>query len=382
MLAIQADRLFDGMQSSPLRRPTVVIEDGRILRIVEGRATDAAAAKQISLGNVTLLPGMIDCHQHLVFDASDDPVGHLADRDDNDVLEAARAAARTALRAGITTVRDLGDRNFILRELKAEFARDTAAGPELLMSGPPITRKGGHCWFLGGEVNSRSEAVRAVRLSAERGADVIKVMITGGALTVGSANGELQFSSAELAAIASEAHDLGLTVTGHVKCARGMFEAVNAGFDGIEHGIFLTPLPDQAAIDAIAAAGIYVSDTAAFKPPLPPTRDRWEKENSFAAMWAAGINLVLTSDAGINPSAPHDALAHGAAGLARIGMTNTEALRSVTSSAASVCGLGHRKGRLAPGYDADLIAVDGNPLEDLAALPRVAAVFRGGVRVR
>lgn len=150
-------------------------------------------------------------------------------------------------------------------------------------------------------------------------------------------------------------------------------------FDGIEHGLFET-LPDPAVADAIAAAGLYVSDTAAFTPPAPTPRLR-EIENGFAVMRSAGVRLVLTSDAGINPSVPHNALPHRVVQMPCIGTTNVEALRAVTSAAATVCGIGDRVGQLAVGYDADIIAVAGEPLADLTAVLQVTAIFRKGLRV-
>jgi imidazolonepropionase-like amidohydrolase len=391
VFALRAARLFNGTSGWSLHQPSVLIEDGRIIYINESPTADPSGVNVIDLGDVTMMPGLIDCHQHLVFDATDDPVGHLADREDGKVLQWARLAARSALFAGITTVRDLGDRNFVLLALREEFARDLAGGPELLVAGPPITTPHGHCWFLGGEARGVEGVRDAVRVHAARGVDVIKVMVTGGALTPGSVNHELQFGSAELRAIAGEAHHQGLMVTGHAKGARGVAEAVSAGFDGIEHCLFLTPdgfLPDPVLIDAMAADGTYVSVTAAFKyPPEWGASDavlNWlhEIDSIFTMMRSAGVRLVLSSDGGISQSVPHNVLSNGVGRLPRIGLTNTEALRAVTSLAASACGVGDRKGRLAPGYDADIVAVRGDPLADLTALLRVTAVFRGGIRVR
>jgi imidazolonepropionase-like amidohydrolase len=373
--------LFDGISDSLLHHAAVIVDGTRIVRVDESWQSYSGTGV-VDLGDVTLLPGLVDAHQHLVFDASDDPVGSLAIRDDDEVRHAARRAAKAALDAGITTVRDLGDRDFTVLPLLDEFEGDPTAGPELLVSGPPMTSPGGHCWFLGGEVGGGIDGVReAVRARAARGVDVVKVMVTGGALTEGSANHVMQFSAAELAAIADEAHRLGLTVTGHAKCAEGMAAAVAAGFDGIEHALFLTPQPEPPVVDAIAAAGLYVSVTAAFVPPPEPTARLLEIEHAFAAMRTAGVRLILTSDAGINPTVPHGALPHGVLRLPRIGMSNAEALRAVTSSAAVACGVGDRKGRLAAGFDADLLAVAGNPLTDLAALLDVTAVIRRGTRV-
>jgi imidazolonepropionase-like amidohydrolase len=390
LFALRAARLFDGISASPLRWPLVVIDHGRITEVC-GSGTPGPDVEVFDLGDVTLLPGLIDCHQHLVFDATDDPVGHLADRDDGDVLELARAAARSALAAGITTVRDLGDRSYVLLALRDELAGDPSAGPGLLVAGPPITTPGGHCWFLGGQAEGVDGVRAAVREHAERGVDVIKVMVTGGGLTVGSVRHESQYGPAELLAIADEAHRLGLSVTGHAQSARGIAEAVAAGFDGIEHCLFLTPQGvsgDPVVIEAMAAAGTYVSVTAAFKDPAEEAiRDPALVQNlqalveTFAAMRAAGIRLVMSSDAGVSPSLVHDGLPYGVGLLSLIGMSAAEALAAVTSVAAAACGAGDTKGRIAAGYDADLLAVGGDPLADATDLRKVAAVYRSGIRV-
>jgi imidazolonepropionase-like amidohydrolase len=391
MFGVRAARLFDGTSGLSLDQPLVLIEDGRIADVTESAAADYDDAAVFDLGDVTLLPGLIDCHQHLVFDASDDPVGHLAGRDDGEVVEQARQAARLALAAGITTVRDLGDRHYVLLGLREEFARDPAAGPELLLGGPPITIPGGHCWFLGGQARGVEEVGAAVQEHAARGVDVIKVMVTGGGLTEGSVRYQSQYGPEELRAIAGQAHRLGLMVTGHAQSAQGVADAVRAGFDGIEHCLFLTPdgfSADRAIIEAIAAAGTYVSVTAAFNGPLEEaigdpllTGHLAEIVSAYTAMRAAGVRIVLSSDAGVNPFVPHDALPYGVALASLIGMTNAQALQAVTSLAATACGVTDRKGRLARGYDADLVAVNGDPLTDVSALLQVTAVFRGGVRV-
>jgi imidazolonepropionase-like amidohydrolase len=390
MYGVTAARLFDGIGALSARHPLVCIEGRQITSIHDGYPSDYSDMNIIDLGDVTLMPGLIDCHQHIVFDASDDPVGHLASREDAEVIELARVVARRALVAGITTVRDLGDRNFLSLALRDEFATDLTAGPELLVAGPPITTPDGHCWFLGGTAHGVDGVREAVRDHAAHDVDVIKVMVTGGSLTPGSSNFELQYSPPELQAVAQEAHQLGLRVTGHAKGVRGIAAAVNAGFDGIEHCLFLTPdgpRPDAVLICRMAEIGIYASWTCAFKYPRDMDIDKafldWQEQADSVArtMRAAGVRLVLSSDGGASQSIPHDALPCGLERLRRTGMPEAEALRSVTSLAADACGLGQRKGMLAPGYDADIIAVNGDPLLDVSSVQHVAAVFRGGVRV-
>ncbi len=403
MLAIRSARLFDGVADQLRPRPLVLVDGGRIADVDVTGADPPEGAELVDLGDATLLPGLIDSHAHLVLDASSDPVGHLADTSDEALLADCRARARAALAAGVTSLRDLGDRRFITLQLREELSAHPERGPQLLVSGPPVTSPGGHCWFLGGEAAGVEGVRAAVRALAERGVDVVKAMVTGGNLTPGSVIWQSQYGPTELAAAAEEAHQAGLAVTGHAHGAQGIAEAVAAGFDGIEHGLFLTAggvRQDPAVVDQLAARRVVVSVTAAQNQPLgqpPPGMElgsdlarRFEAlakqlEQFVAAVLrlrAAGVPLTMSSDAGIGPHKPHDVLPWGP-GLARgVGFSGAEALRMVTSVAADACRVGDRKGRIAPGYDADLLAVDGDPLADPAAVREVVAVFRAGHRVR
>ena len=403
MLAIRSARLFDGVADQLHARALVLVDDGRITDVDTTGADPPAGAKLVELGAATLLPGLVDSHTHLSFDASGDPVGHLGAMAEDVLLEHCRAAARVALAAGVTTVRDLGDRRFVTLRLREELATDPARGPQLLVSGPPVTTPGGHCWFLGGEAAGVDGVRSAVRALAAREVDVVKVMVTGGTLTPGSVLWQSQYGLAELQAAVEEAHRAGLAVTGHAHGAEGIADAVAAGFDGIEHGLFLTAdgfTQDPAVVDQMAARGVVVSVTAAQSQPLGQPPPGLEPGTELAKRFEglarqldvivagvlrlrdAGVPITISSDAGIGPHKPHDVLPRGPQVLTWAGFTGAEALRAVTSVAADACWVGDRKGRIAPGYDADLLAVDGDPLSDANAVREVAAVFRAGHRVR
>jgi imidazolonepropionase-like amidohydrolase len=403
MLAIRSAQLFDGMADQLRPRPLVLVDQGRIIDVDFTGADPPEGAELVELGEVTLLPGLIDSHTHLVFDASNDPVGHLAEVDDDQLLEQCRDRAKAALAAGITTLRDLGDRRFVTLRLRQELAADPERGPQLLVSGPPVTTPGGHCWFLGGEAAGVQGVRAAVRALAERGVDVVKVMVTGGNLTPGSVLWQSQYDPAELRAAAEEAHRAGLAITGHAHGAQGIAEAVAAGFDGIEHAAFLTAdgvNQDPAVVDQLAARQVVVSVTAAqTQPPghpppgMEPGSDLARRFEQLARqlqamvagvlrMRAAGVPLTISSDAGIGPHKPHDVLPRAPGQATMVGFTAAEALRAVTSVAADACRVGDRKGRIAPGYDADLLAVAGDPLTDPNVLGEVVAVFRAGHRAR
>jgi imidazolonepropionase-like amidohydrolase len=403
MLAIRSARLFDGVADQLRPRPLVLVDGGRITDVDTTGADPPQGAELVDLGQATLLPGLVDSHTHLVLDASNDPVGHLEATTDEALLADCRARARAALAAGITTVRDLGDRRFVTLRLRQELAAHPERGPQLLVSGPPVTTPGGHCWFLGGEAAGPDGVRAAVRALADRGVDVVKVMVTGGNLTPGSVLWRSQYGPAELRAAAEEAHRAGLAITGHAHGAQGIADAVAAGFDGIEHGVFLTAdgvRQDPAVVDQLAARGVVVSVTAAQSQPLGQPPPGMEPGSDLARrfeeiakqlkamvagvlhMRAAGVPLTMSSDAGIGLHKPHDVLPWGPQVMTSAGFSGVEALRAVTSVAADACRVGDRKGRIAPGYDADLLAVTGDPLTDPNAVREVAAVFRAGHRVR
>jgi imidazolonepropionase-like amidohydrolase len=218
-----------------------------------------------------------------------------------------------------------------------------------------------------------------VRAHVKAGVDVIKIMATGGHMTHGTNPGRPQYSVQELRAAVDEAHRLNRQLTAHAHGPSGIAAAVEAGVDCIEHCSFRVDggrAPDSALIARIAERGIVVSPTVGAAGPLlesfVPILDE---------MHRAGVRLVASTDAGISPQRPHDALPHAVAFLARAGLSNAEALAAATSVAAEVCRVGDRKGALRVGLDADLLAVGGDPLRDLAALLDVRAVFRAGRRV-
>jgi len=385
LTALRATWLFDGTGSALIPDPLVVIDGGTIVAVDSGAAVPDGA-DVIDLGGAALLPGLVDTHVHLAFDASADPVGALADRSEDEALEAMIRAGQAALRGGVTTVRDLGDRDYLSLGL-----RGRPGLPTIVAAGPPLTTPAGHCHYLGGVAEPTEAGVRAaVREHVERGVDIIKIMASGGTLTPGTYQHLAQFTPELLRAAVDEAHRHGLQATAHAHAVAAIADGVAAGADGLEHVSFWTEDSVDAPaelIQLIADRQTIVGLTVGMVPvpgmaPPPAVRARLPLiVANMRRLYEAGALMVAGSDAGIGPPKPHDVVRHAPAMLRDIGIGQAEALRMVTLAAATVIGLGHRKGRIAPGFDADILAVDGDPIADPGALHRIRAVYARGAAV-
>ncbi|MDP1792756.1 MAG: amidohydrolase family protein [Acidimicrobiales bacterium] len=375
MIVLRAARLFDG--ETLTENATVAIDDGRFVAVPQD-------GDVVDLGDVTLLPGLIDTHQHLVFNGQGTLEEQVVGFTDDELAERARANALVARRAGITTIRDLGDRNYVTLPL-----RDDPTLPTLVCSGPPLTITGGHCWYLNGECDDADALVEMVAAHKARGCDVIKIMVTGGILTPTFPMWKSQFDRGDLQRLVDAAHAEGLPVAAHCHGKQGILDAIAVGVDTLEHCSFFTEGgvsdPDEVSVAAVAESGIVVSATLGAVPGFdPPPIVQANIETLLRALGEfvrLGGNLVVGSDAGIGPGKPHNVLPYAAVQLAEVGMPPLDALKAMTSRSAAAIGLGDRKGRVAPGYDADLVAVAGNPLDDMAALHDVRAVYLRGAKI-
>jgi imidazolonepropionase-like amidohydrolase len=388
MFAIRATRLFDGESPALMRAPLVVVDGTRIVSVSSSTSVPAEMEVQ-DLGDVTLLPGLIDSHVHLSFDAGATPVDAFPTVRSAAMIVDAAGNARQALTAGITTVRDLGSRADLVPALRAESGRRDEPLPEMLFASAPITSPGGHCHFMGGGAAGVDAMREAVRRRVGQGVEVIKIMASGGTMTPGSDPLTTQFTDPELSAAIETAQEMGCPVTCHAHGRAAIAQAVRAGTNGLEHAKFWVPggiYADQETIDAIARKRIAVCPTTGSLPgmaPPPPAVAMRQQQSAevIGRMYRSGVLLIAGSDAGIGLAKPPHVLAYAIREMAdAAGMTNLDALRAATSVAADACRL-PSKGRIRPGQDADIIAVDGNPLVDLRALHDIRAVIRAGAAV-
>ncbi|WBB53712.1 amidohydrolase family protein [Verrucosispora sp. WMMD573] len=379
-MLISATGYFDSALEQMLT-PAYVLTDNASIVWADRRPPPAeltASAERVSLPGQYLLPGLIDSHVHLAFDSeASDCVAVLSERDDERLLADMAQRARRAARAGVTTLRDLGDRSFLTRRLADRADEDL---PTIVTAGPPLTIAGGHCHFLGGVVDGDGPDV--VARHAEQGVDFVKVMVTGGILTSGSAPGQVQFDVHELRSIVNAARAFGLPVAAHAHSTAGIRLAVQAGVQSIEHCTFSNDLEfdlDPALVAELVSTGTWVCPTYVDTPTVSwdPEHFAWRR-HVLGRLRQAGVRLAFGSDAGVKRGLHHDSARWSVTSFVSAGLPAPAALAAATLGAARACRVEDRKGRLSPGADADIIAVRDDPLTDPTTLVRPSFVMIRG----
>jgi imidazolonepropionase-like amidohydrolase len=393
--------MFDGKGDRMITPGLVVISAGKI-QSVGGAAP--AAAKVIDLGDATLLPGFIDAHTHLTMDFDlDYNAARLKALDRTTAESAIRATvnARKTLMAGFTTVRDVGSADFLDVGLRNSINAGIVPGPRMLVAVHALGATGGHCddgagfrfgllnhesGPMDGVINSADQARFAVRWNIKYGADVIKTCATGGVLSPTDDVDVPQLSEGELEAIVTAAHELRRKTAAHAHGSEGAKRAVLAGIDSIEHGTFL----NDETLRLMREKGTYLVPTLSVRsgiaeakfPPLVRQKADLAMQSQDSLVrraLAMGVKIALGTDAAVYP--------HGDNALEFVlmvadGMPVAQALHAGTSTAADLLGLANKIGTLENGKIADLVAVPGNPLDDIKVTQSVFFVMKEGIVYR
>jgi imidazolonepropionase-like amidohydrolase len=329
----------------------------------------------------TIMPGLIDSHVHLAFDGGPNPAARMRAETGEQQLMLMLRSARELLGVGVTTARDLGSRAYLAVAVRDAIATGLARGPRLVVAACPITVTGGHCWFMGGEADSEDDLRRLVRTHHKHGADLIKVMSTGGFMTTGSAPWHAQFTTEQLAVIVEEAARVDKPVAAHAHGTEGIRRAVEAGVTTLEHCSFVTETNERRFSEPLAAKiaerGMFVCPTISGSAPYIAELAGIEVGAHVKAMHDMGVRIIAGTDAGIDNN-PHHQYVGGLEYLVTLGFQPAQVLAMATTDAAAALGLGATTGRLAPGYDADLIVVRGDPQADIAGLRDLRRVIARG----
>jgi imidazolonepropionase-like amidohydrolase len=379
--------LIDGSGSAPAMGRAVVVEAGRIAAVIPER--QAPAGPRLRLDGLMLLPGLVNCHVHLCFDGGPDPATTMRQEPYAATVIQAVLRARQTVEAGVTTVRDLGGRDYAELSVRDAIRAGTIPGPRMQCAGRGICITGGHGWhMIGRESDGPDEVRKGVREQIKAGADVVKLFATGGVMTPGVDPTSAQLTLDEVRAAIEEARKAGRRTAAHAQGADGITNCLEGGITTIEHGVFLTEahcarmvrdgvalVPTLIAPEAIAAAGVAAGIPEFAVRKSLDVRDRHVE--SFQMAMRLGVVIAAGTDAG-TPLNPHGSMVPELELMVKAGMAPLAAVQAATATAARVLGLEHETGRVAPGLAADLLAVAGNPAERIQALDEVRLVMAQG----
>lgn len=400
---LHCDQVFDAKRGKLTGEMTLVIEDGRIKAMSAGHSDPAGgAARTINLKGMTCLPGLIDSHVHLTGETS--PTGYTDQFRWNVADYAIRSTvyARRTLEAGFTTVRNLGDGDNASISLRNAINQGVVPGPRIYTAGSAIGSTGGHADGTDGYradlqgdpgpklgiINGPDDAWKAVRQHYKDGADLIKIMPSGGVLDESSSVDNAQMTMQELEAVIAAAHDYGFTVAAHAHGAEAIRRAVTAGVDSIEHGTYMsdadmklmkqrgtwyvpTIIAGRYVAEKAAVPGYYPEQIAAKARQVGPVIQK-----TAGRAFKAGVKMAFGTDAGVYP---HGQNAKEFEYMVEAGIPNAYALQAATVNAAALLKQSDNMGSLEAGKFADVIAVKGNPLDDISLMKQVDFVMKGGV---
>jgi len=394
---LDCGRVLDVKTGRWLENARITIDDGKIIAV----GAIPPAASRIDLHALSCLPGLIDSHVHLTDEFSATTYSDQFRLNPADYAIRGTVFAKRTLEAGFTTVRNLGDGNNESISLRNAINQGLIPGPRIFSAGKAIGSTGGHAdgsdgyrLDLAGDpspkdgiINGPADAWKAVRQHYKDGADLIKIMPSGGVLDESRSVDNPQLTEEEIRAVVAAAHDYGFTVAAHAHGVEGIRRAVEAGVDSIEHGTFVNDA-DLALMKAhgtwyvpTVIAGKTASEKAAIPGYFPPqvaakaAQVGPKIQDALSRAWKAGVKIAFGTDAGVYP--------HGINGrefsyMVGAGLPPIEAIRAATINAAQLLKQDDHLGQIAPGYAADIIAVKGNPLQDVTTLEHVVFVMKAG----
>jgi len=381
-LSIEGATIIDGTGGTPIQDGCILLQETKIANVGPAGSFDLPSERQTmdATGKV-VTPGLIDAHNHLCIYPGDE-AKQMSDPDGTLMLRAVRHA-RANLASGVTTMRTVGERSLLDLQYRDGIAEGLIPGPRILASAWPICSTGGHGWFIGKEVDGVAAARQAVRDNCKAGADLIKIMVSGGVSTKGSVPWTCYFAQDEIEALIDEAHRLGKKVAGHLYGGQGADWALAAGMDTVEHGSYLS----DEQLDVMASKGIWLVATQGvylLRPKdttgIPPWQQRKAVDAAestkrvFQKAMEKGVNIAFGTDCHHEPFRMADELAL-AVGL---GMSEMDAIVQATAGAAQASGIESDVGTLTPGKWADLLILGSDPLTDIQALKDIETIVQAG----
>ncbi len=382
--------VFDGT-NPPIEGQAVMVDGGRIVRVASVGEFIGFAGTRVDTAGQTLLPGLIDCHVHFIFGGEANLLATFCATKPSETVVRALELAQATLRGGVTSIRDLGGSDYVEFAVRDACNSGRQLGPTILCAGKVICMTGGHGWLIGREADGPQDVVKAVRENVKAGADLIKFIATGGVTTPNVDPMLAQLSAEELAAGVAEARRFGRKSASHAQGSSGIRNAVDAGVASIEHGFQLT---DELIAD-MTARGVYLVPTlVAMERVMSDPRgipaylvDKTRRfydmhRDSVLRFYRAGGPIAFGTDAGTTFNY-HGENVQELKLMVDLGIAPIDALRSATRNAADLVGFTDR-GRIAEGCWADLLVVQGNPAEDIAAISDRAShrlVLKAGIDV-
>ncbi|MFA9424177.1 MAG: amidohydrolase family protein [Sedimentibacter sp.] len=384
---LKAGILIDGTGKDPLKNKGIVIEEGKIVKIqgIEDVPEDCVV---YDYSNQTVMPGMINSHIHLDMEPIADPVKRYKELNDVEKMIGCLNRLEDYLNSGVTYVRSLGGENYFDVKFRDAIKKGMIKGPGISCAGPNLCMTGGHGWFMGLECDGPEECRKASRTVIKNGADCVKFMATGGVMTPNVEPGSQQFSFEEMKAIVDEAHNAGKRTATHAQGEHGILDAVKAGVDSVEHGIFLT----DEIIEMMIAKGTFLVPTLAapyyiftngIEAGIPSYAVKKAEAvaqshiESFKNAYKAGVKIALGTDSG-TPLNPHDGTWFELKLMVDCGVSPSDAIVYATKNAAELLSIDNLYGTIEIGKMADIIVVDDNPLDNIQTLSDIKATFKHG----